>query len=425
VLQVPIKDDAGAVQSLVTNAVRLDALAEMAQHVRLGETSSVMWFDNTGVPIVYPDPERIAALQPLTDFPLVASAIAGQPGSNTYHNPVTQRDEIGVIVPIENGSFYVAVTQSQAEAFGAIHRLMTTLVLVLGTVVTLLLTAGLLFARSLARGMGIVERAAIGLAAGDVDQEVAILSDDELGRMAAAFRGMMAYQSRMVEVADAVAGGDLTQDVHPQSSRGRLGFALECMVTNLRKLVARLEKLAFSDALTGLPNRAVFLDHLQNALTRSRSEGTLVAVLFLDLDDFKPVNDTFGHEVGDRVHMTVADRLQGCVRPTGRVCRLGGDEFTILMEGVVDAEVAGHVARQVIDTLARPMHLAEQTLLVSSSVGIALGPGGYETPADLLRAADTALYTAKQGGKAQVALLESCRDQTGPALLDESGPRAA
>jgi predicted signal transduction protein with EAL and GGDEF domain len=264
----------------------------MAQHVRLGESSSVMLFDNTGVPIVYPDPERIAALRPLTEFPLVANALAGRSGSYLYHNPVTDRDEIGVIVPIEDGSFYVAVTQPQAEAFGGINRLMTTLVLVLVAAGAVLLAAGLLFARSLARGLGIVERAAIGLAAGDLDQEVDIRSTDELGRMAAAFRGMMAYQSHMANVADAVAGGDLGQDVHPQSSRDRLGFSLECMVKNLRKLVARLEDLAFHDALTGLRNRAVFLDSLQTSLARARTEGTFVAVLFLDLDDFKTVNDT-------------------------------------------------------------------------------------------------------------------------------------
>lgn len=142
-------------------------------------------------------------------------------------------------MPLDNG-WYVMVTRTQDEAFDGLNRTMATLTVALGVFVVLLLGAAVLLAGSIARALGIVARAAAGLASGDLDQQVDVWSKDELGRMAGAFRDMMAYHQRMATIADQVASGDLTVDVEPQSDHDRLGIALHGMVANLRGLVESL-----------------------------------------------------------------------------------------------------------------------------------------------------------------------------------------
>jgi diguanylate cyclase (GGDEF)-like protein len=280
----------------------------------------------------------------------------------------------------------------------------STLLIVLGFGVLILLGAGLLLADNFARGMGAVSRAATGLAAGDLDQEVDVWSRDEMGRMAASFREMIAYHQRMAAIADAVAAGDLTPEVVPQSSRDRLGIALHGMIDNLRGLVSRLEQLAFHDPLTGLANRTLFLDRLRLALQQTEQQH--VAVLFLDLDNFKVVNDSLGHAAGDDLLMAVALRVQTCVGPGDTVARFGGDEFTILLNELPEPGEAMAVAERIAAQLSERVSVGEHSLVVSVSVGIALGSAGQVSPGDLLRAADLALYAAKDAGKAQARVFD-------------------
>ena len=160
-----------------------------------------------------------------------------------------------------------------------------------------------------------------------------------------------------------------------------------------------LNHLALHDSLTELPNRALIIDRIDQMLARSRREHTPVAVLFLDLDNFKDVNDTLGHAAGDQLLAAVAARLTSAIRQEDTVGRLGGDEFVVLAEGASLAAGAEVVAERILDVLATPFEIAgsDAPLRVSASIGIA--QGGRTTPDELLRDADIALYQAKAAGK--------------------------
>ncbi len=161
----------------------------------------------------------------------------------------------------------------------------------------------------------------------------------------------------------------------------------------------RLNYLAYYDALTGLPNRLLLLDRLKQAMIESERHERLASVLFLDLDRFKLVNDTLGHEAGDVLLKNVAGRLTGCVRLGDTVARLGGDEFTIVLANVAHVDDAGRVARKIIDVFAAPFLIAGQELFVSPSIGITLYPFDDIDAEALLKNADVAMYHAKDSGR--------------------------
>jgi diguanylate cyclase (GGDEF)-like protein len=170
--------------------------------------------------------------------------------------------------------------------------------------------------------------------------------------------------------------------------------------TALRKSKARLAHLALHDPLTGLPNRSMLEDRLDQALMRAQRSGQQVALLFCDLDGFKPINDHYGHDTGDAVLCLVADRLQEGRRKTDTVARLGGDEFVILLTDLDDARGAAEtVAGEYVRSIAQPFVLDEKHLSLGVSIGISLYPqAGTEAP-HLLTCADTAMYAAKQAGR--------------------------
>lgn len=178
------------------------------------------------------------------------------------------------------------------------------------------------------------------------------------------------------------------------------------MVTNLRQMKAELElsreqmaHLAHHDHLTGLPNRVMFLGGLQQCLAMAGRNDYRVAVLFLDLDGFKPINDTLGHAAGDILLSEVANRLRRCVRGQDFLARVGGDEFTLALSDCGAVENVALVARKIIASLAEPFHLAGATSQIGASIGIALYPDDSRDLETLLRQADAAMYRAKRGGK--------------------------
>ena len=177
--------------------------------------------------------------------------------------------------------------------------------------------------------------------------------------------------------------------------------ALQGELTAYRRYAAQLTQPAFFDPLTGLPNRALFLDRLGHALARGEWQAEPVAVLFLDLDHFKRVNDQYGHAAGDEVLRLVGQRLLGCVRHSDTVARYGGDEFVILLEGSPCSEALA-VAERVRNSLRSPVPLGGAPVCVSTSIGIALGRGGSRCADELLAAADRALYQAKAVGPAAI-----------------------
>lgn len=176
---------------------------------------------------------------------------------------------------------------------------------------------------------------------------------------------------------------------------------LEGQITALQDARAQLQHAAFHDALTGLPNRALFADRMVQALGRARREEADLAVLFIDCDDFKAVNDRLGHDAGDQALVELGRRLRNCIRPGDTVARMGGDEFTVLLEPPTGNAEAAHVAERVLAVLREPFHIRSEEVTLSASVGVATGRSDPGDPDALLRLADDAMYAAKQGGKDQ------------------------
>lgn len=170
-------------------------------------------------------------------------------------------------------------------------------------------------------------------------------------------------------------------------------------ITAQKREKQRLLKLSQIDALTGLTNRAGFLQELNNAMAASRDNGTLMAVMYMDIDRFKPVNDTYGHSVGDALLKVFSARLTHAMRASDTIARLGGDEFTIIVERLARAEDAENLAAKIVTTMQAPFELDTATVSVSTSIGLTYYQGEDVTPAELLNRADMLLYRAKQAGR--------------------------
>ncbi len=212
-----------------------------------------------------------------------------------------------------------------------------------------------------------------------------------------------------------------------------LGDESGCLIYQLHDITsrhlaeARLQHIAFHDGLTDLANRNCFNERLEVAVERSRVDATrCFAVLFLDLDRFKIVNDSLGHLAGNELLKEVAQRLRACVRPRDLVARLGGDEFAVLLEDVSDAEAGLLLARRVLDTLGQPMLINGTEVVPGASVGITFSDLGYRTVDEVLRDADLAMYEAKAGGRGRVALFDaSMHEKVAERLALEADPRHA
>jgi diguanylate cyclase (GGDEF)-like protein len=170
-------------------------------------------------------------------------------------------------------------------------------------------------------------------------------------------------------------------------------------VTALRLLEKKLVEYALRDPLTGLPNRALLVDRLEQAMARAQREHTFVAVLFLDLDNFKTINDVMGHSAADAVLQETAQRLKASLRKSDTVARVGGDEFIMVVANLADPDVAGAVGDKLLHALAQPIEAYGHTISISGSIGMSVYPRDAHTSDDLLRYADGAMYRAKSEGK--------------------------
>jgi diguanylate cyclase (GGDEF)-like protein len=171
----------------------------------------------------------------------------------------------------------------------------------------------------------------------------------------------------------------------------------------------RLQYQVLHDLLTSLPNRPLFIDRLRMALARMSRVDELVAIMFVDLDRFKPVNDTYGHEAGDLVLVTLGRRLSAAVRTGDTVARFGGDEFLVLCEDVSSAEEAVALANRMVETMAEPIVVGDIELVVSASLGLVVTDAPDADAEELVRQADRAMYEAKAKGRARVELVDARR----------------
>ena len=202
---------------------------------------------------------------------------------------------------------------------------------------------------------------------------------------------------------------EATPATRADGAEGHVALAIHD-VTRWTALEEQLTRQAFHDPLTGLPNRALYIDRLDHALSRRRRLSKGTAVLFVDLDDFKNVNDSLGHQEGDLLISQVGERLAATVRPEDTAARLGGDEFALLLVEV-DETQAEAVASRILHSFDRPFQLTEKSIRMAGSVGVAHTWSGLHTATDMLRAADLAMYEAKGAGKGQYRVFEPSMHQ--------------
>jgi diguanylate cyclase len=224
--------------------------------------------------------------------------------------------------------------------------------------------------------------------------------------------------------ADGAAGGRLPSE--RKDEIGLLARSIENMQQQIRAQFAKLEqkqgeldRLASHDSLTGLHNRRFFLDRLDHALAHGKRTQGQLALLFIDLDNFKTINDGLGHAAGDYVLRTLAQRLRSVVREVDTVARMGGDEFIILLDEIENVDGLMVVANKVLDALSQPMRRGEQELICGGSIGASRYPHDGETAAELIAAADQAMYRAKSGGRLRVCLASESGEAGGVVTAED------
>jgi diguanylate cyclase (GGDEF)-like protein/PAS domain S-box-containing protein len=215
--------------------------------------------------------------------------------------------------------------------------------------------------------------------------------------------GVLAVQSyvpttRYVESEKAVLTF-VSQHIAAALEHKRAVEALRASEERYRQLSERNQFLAFHDALTGLPNRALLADRLALALARCRRDKRGLAVLFVDLDRFKDVNDFLGHDTGDRLLEAVAARLKTCVREEDTIARVGGDEFVLVLNRISGEPAARVVSEKILRAISQPLRIAGEPLTVTASIGLSLFPDHGSEPEDLMRRADAAMYAVKSSGR--------------------------
>lgn len=206
------------------------------------------------------------------------------------------------------------------------------------------------------------------------------------------------------DIIDAVAAGVNFLGEELQASYGEIERQVADRTAELLRATQELGRRALHDELTGLANRTLFFDRLTHRLSLANRRATYFAVLFVDLDKFKGVNDTFGHAAGDQVLIDVASRLRIAMRAGDSAARLGGDEFLVLLDDVDTLQAALAVARRLSEALQEPYDIGSDRLSVGASIGVSVGPAGFETADEMVAAADTAMYDAKGLGQGQCVL---------------------
>ncbi|MEH2254486.1 putative bifunctional diguanylate cyclase/phosphodiesterase [Nostoc sp.] len=298
-------------------------------------------------------------------------------------------------------------------------------IIAIGMVLSVLFAAVLAFStsRAIARPIEAVTQVAqLVSSSSDFSLRVPVTTSDEIGLLSISFNNLiqtiatyiqkLSQKNQKLEQAEEalrIAHNQLETRVRERTAElAKINQELLIEVTERKRAESQLLHLAFHDALTGLPNRTFFMNSLRNAIDYSkRHSDYLFAVLFLDLDRFKFINDSLGHTFGDQVLLTIAQRLKECLRSIDVAARVGGDEFTILLGGIQDVNHVVRMTEQIQEKLAIPVVLDGQEVFTRVSIGIALSMTDYNQPEDLLRNADIAMYRAKAQDKVRYQMFNT------------------
>ena len=426
---VPVRSEDGVVLGSLRSRSRLDWVQQLVQsaHGRVGAGANGILLDECGL-VINSSSRPEWTLQPIVPLsPGISAALASDRrwGNNPAPPPLGLTELVpaigvkgrtflawhvdgvelrAVAVPLRATSWsYVAalpVSTYQAPAAEILRDASIWAVLAL----LLVGFAAVLFARQISRALSLVTAAAQKVATGDLEQYTTALSvatNDELEVLADSFNEMV----RRLQAT--TVSRDLLEH-RIQERTADLSATNELLTREIgerKRAETELERMAFYDSLSGLPNRVLFMDRLEHALRRARHHRRSITVMFLDLDNFKVVNDSLGHKSGDSLLVALAERLQCCLRAGETVARLGGDEFTVLLEDVSDERSAASVAIRILDALQAPVMVQGHELVPSVSIGIVLSKHG-DTTETLLRDADLAMYRAKTDGKGRYEIFD-------------------
>lgn len=364
VMAAPILDRSGQVVAIVSGATALDApgFLDLVQNNRIGKSGGFL--------LVSPRDDLFVA----ASNPEMRLRALPQPGANKLHDQAMQGfrgtgvtvnafgvEHLASFVGVPSADWFLVARLPTAEAFQPIERIRSAYLrnsLLIGAAVIVGLVVFLGYTlRPMKQAAEQMRRMADGEAP---LAPLPVVRHDEVGEIVEGFNHLLA---------------------------------------KLRDSEARMAHLAHHDVLTGLPNRLSFLAQIQHDALLARRRGTRLALLFIDMDGFKPINDRYGHETGDEVLRQVATRLAGCVRESDALARFGGDEFVVLLNDVAEPAAAGGVAEKIIEALGAPYAANGVDHLMGASIGIAFFPADADDVDSLIAEADAAMYDAKRAGR--------------------------
>ncbi len=368
----------------IVAALAPDYFVEIQKSVSFGNSGHVAIVDQTGRVLAHPSDDWRLEMRDISKLPPVAQMISGKTGVSRFYSPAVKADMIAGYAAAPKVGWGVMIPQpfAELEQRASVVRTAATAISLGGMALAALIgwwLAGYI-SRPVRRVAAIAEemsRGAHHIRAKSPGPGVA----DELRELTNSFNHM----------ADAV---DRThEDLERRVDERTRELSEEIAVRKAAE--EKIRHMAGHDPLTRLPNRTLLMDRLSNALTRARRGNDLVAVLFIDLDHFKPVNDTHGHHVGDRVLIEVGQRLTKCVRESDTVGRYGGDEFIVILTSAGDAAAVEEVSGKLDAALRTPFEVDGAEVQISGTIGVALAVHGDGEPEALLKAADQAMYQSK------------------------------
>ena len=359
----------GEISAVVAGQMNMERVWEILDSTKVGETGFLVALDKHWNFISHPDKglllSRAAAYRDspgLTEVtPLPLDGAQGQ-------------DLVGRMAPVGVLGWQVAALQESSETYALANDTIQKVMIAVAIVIMAAIVASFLLSKAITRPIRVLAGAMAKIAAGSLSERVPAARLGEIDQLSTSFNTMAAnLEQKAVELATEVA--------------------------ERKRAEEQIRYLAYHDVLTGLPSRASFMDRLKLALAQARRRKQMLAVLFIDLDRFKLVNDTVGHVMGNRLLQAVGERLVALVREGGTVARLGGDEFTVVLPDIATVQYTAGIASRVLESFRRPWALAGVEFVVTASIGIAVYPTDGEDAESLLRNADIAMYQAKDSGR--------------------------
>ena len=372
---------------------------------RLATNPDVVFFDGAAVM------QSIATTPATADNSVLAA---------TFRASFTRTDLFRELVDSSTGAVVDWARVQRGAALDREHRVEW----FIAAIVLLTVAAAFAISWSISRRLANLATSALRVSRGDLaDAKASEGGPREVSVVAKALNDVVANLRQVEKQAKALAAGELGDDILVSRAPGELGESIQASVAQLSRawqeredLRERLTHQASHDPLTGLANRSYFLEGLERALARSRRHNNFAAVLFVDLDGFKQVNDVFGHRVGDGVLEEVGRRLSQGIRAGDLLARIGGDEFVVVAEPIRVITDAIRIGDHLIELISAPMEVEGKAINIGASIGVAMTSQIPESATDLVRKADSAVYRAKRAGRGHVQVF----DETAQRELDES-----